>query len=68
METMCIVTINPSINATDRKLLLNMFAKLDIDHAPSRIAGNSIGMTVSGDDWSALCVLEDLDVLEVSQC
>lgn len=68
METMCIVTINPNVNATDCKLLLNMFAKLDIDGAPSTPRSGSIGMTVSADNFSALCVLEDMGVLKVEQC
>lgn len=65
-NTLCKVVINPGINENDRQLLADMLEKLDIDGEPGR-GGAELHMTVTLRDWSALCVLEDFDILTCEQ-
>lgn len=64
--TRCQVTINPGINSVDRLLLMGLFSKInrEVDEGPH---GESLTMEVTLSDWSALCVLEDLDILTCEQ-
>lgn len=62
----CEITINTSVGV-DRRLLAGLLANANIDDAASPIEDGTFQMTVTANDWSALCVLEDMGILVVTQ-
>lgn len=66
--TRCKITISPWLNNNDRELLLNLFtngphyAELTVDSGEYSITGN-----FSHDAYSAFCILEDFDLLNIEQ-